>query len=116
MKWGQKLHEESYNIHYFVKDCQRHEIKETGVIMNYERLEMNRSLENLFLEELILNTEDTPHPLFYPKPLTPTPNQKIPPHSLDFYHLKKKAIPLQNWTGPEVSRRLKLPDFKTIST
>jgi hypothetical protein len=29
---------------------------------------------------------------------------------------KGKAIPLQAWTGPEGSRRLKLPDFKTIST
>ena len=28
----------------------------------------------------------------------------------------KKAIPLQAWTGPEVSMRLRLPDFKTIST
>jgi len=27
-----------------------------------------------------------------------------------------KAITLQAWTGPEGSRRLKLPDFKTIST
>jgi len=29
---------------------------------------------------------------------------------------KGKAIPLQAWAGPEVSRRLKLPDFKTIGT
>jgi len=29
---------------------------------------------------------------------------------------KKKAIPLQAWTGPECSRRLRLPDFKTIGT
>jgi len=29
---------------------------------------------------------------------------------------KGKAIPLQVWTGPEVSRRLRLPDFKTIGT
>ena len=29
---------------------------------------------------------------------------------------KGKAIPLQAWTDPEVSRRLRLPDFKTIST
>jgi hypothetical protein len=29
---------------------------------------------------------------------------------------KCKAIPLQAWTGPEVSRRLTLPDFKTIGT
>ena len=27
---------------------------------------------------------------------------------------KDKAIPLQAWTGPEGSRRLGLPDFKTI--
>jgi len=30
--------------------------------------------------------------------------------------LKGKAIPLQAWTGPEGSRRLRLPDFKTIGT
>jgi len=26
------------------------------------------------------------------------------------------SIPAQAWTGPEVSRRLRLPDFKTIGT
>jgi len=29
---------------------------------------------------------------------------------------KGKAIPLQVWTGPEGSRRLRLPDFKTLGT
>ena len=29
---------------------------------------------------------------------------------------KRKAIPLQAWTGPEGSRSLRLPDFKTINT
>jgi hypothetical protein len=29
---------------------------------------------------------------------------------------KSKVIPLQAWTGPEGSRRLRLPDFKTIGT
>jgi len=29
---------------------------------------------------------------------------------------KGKAIPLQAWTGPEGSRKLRLPDFKTIGT
>ena len=29
---------------------------------------------------------------------------------------KGKAIPLQPWTAPEGSRRLRLPDFKTIGT
>jgi len=27
-----------------------------------------------------------------------------------------KAIPLQAWTGPECSRRMRLPDFKTFDT
>jgi len=27
---------------------------------------------------------------------------------------KGKAIPLQSWTGPEGSKRLRLPDFKAI--
>jgi len=30
--------------------------------------------------------------------------------------VKSKAIPLLAWTGPEVSRRLRLLDFKTIGT
>jgi len=30
--------------------------------------------------------------------------------------LKGKAIPLQAWTGPKDSSRLRLPDFKTIGT
>jgi len=30
--------------------------------------------------------------------------------------LKGKAIPLQAWTGPDGSRRLRFPDFKTIGT
>jgi len=30
--------------------------------------------------------------------------------------LKGKAVPLQAWTGPEGSRRLRLPDFKAIGT
>jgi len=32
------------------------------------------------------------------------------------YIYKGKAIPVQAWTGPESSRRLRLPDFKTIGT
>jgi len=30
--------------------------------------------------------------------------------------IKGKAIPLQAWTDPEGSRRLRTPDFKTIGT
>jgi hypothetical protein len=36
--------------------------------------------------------------------------------SHDFSSHKRKAIPLQALTGPEVSRGLSLPDFKTIGT
>jgi hypothetical protein len=32
------------------------------------------------------------------------------------YMVKCKAIPLQAWTGPEGSRSLRFPDFKTIGT
>jgi hypothetical protein len=32
------------------------------------------------------------------------------------YKVKGKAIPLQALTGPEGSRRLRIPDFKTIGT
>jgi len=28
----------------------------------------------------------------------------------------EKSIPLQAWTGPEGSSRLRLPDFETIGT
>jgi hypothetical protein len=31
-------------------------------------------------------------------------------------YIKGKTVPLQAWTGPESSRRLRLPDFKTIRT
>jgi hypothetical protein len=33
-----------------------------------------------------------------------------------FSLVKCKATPVQSWTGPEGSRRLRLPDFKTIGT
>jgi hypothetical protein len=30
------------------------------------------------------------------------------------YTVNGKAIPLQAWTGPDGSRRLRFPDFKTV--
>ena len=36
------------------------------------------------------------------------------PEKPNVLHRKGKAIPLQTWTGPEVSRRLRIPDFKTV--
>jgi len=44
----------------------------------------------------------------------------MPPPQQSVYAVHRdvvgKAIPLQAWTGPEGSRRLRLPDFKTIGT
>jgi hypothetical protein len=38
-------------------------------------------------------------------------------HIFTHIHVHKgKAISLQTWTGPEGSRRLRLPDFKTVGT
>jgi len=36
--------------------------------------------------------------------------------TIAFLLIKGKEIPLQAWTGPEGSRELRLPDFKTIVT
>ena len=35
---------------------------------------------------------------------------------LKCHAIKGKAIPSQAWTGHEGSRRLRLPDFKTVGT
>ena len=42
--------------------------------------------------------------------------EKAPQCSTLQVKVKGKAIPLQAWTGPEGSRRLRLPDIKTIGT
>jgi hypothetical protein len=35
---------------------------------------------------------------------------------LNIPSVKVKEVPLQGWTGPEGSRRLRLPIFKTVGT
>ena len=37
-------------------------------------------------------------------------------HACNIHQVKGKAIPLQTWTGPEGSRKLRLPHFKTFGT
>jgi hypothetical protein len=32
-----------------------------------------------------------------------------------YYYYKGKAVPLQAWSGPEGSRKLRLPDFLTMA-
>jgi hypothetical protein len=40
----------------------------------------------------------------------------IKPYNTTATYNTGKAIPLQAWTGSEVSRKLRLPDYKTIGT
>jgi len=37
-------------------------------------------------------------------------------HTHTHTHIKSKAIPLKAWAGSEGSRRLRLPDVRTIDT
>jgi hypothetical protein len=46
----------------------------------------------------------------------PEPSAYSPHHNNGFFVCKGKAIPLEAWTGPESSRRLRLPEFKIIGT
>jgi len=50
----------------------------------------------------------------------PHPHTHTPPTPFHIQGIKEgvkgKAIPLQAWTGPEGTRRLSLPDFKTVGT
>ena len=65
-------------------------------------------------------------------PLKVTPTVQRPTNKKNYLNFKKslnkcnefvtkgkgkgKTIPLEAWTGPETSRRMRLPDFKTIGT
>jgi len=59
------------------------------------------------------------HPASYTMDIESFPGANRPGLGVDHPpHLagKGKAVPLQTWTGPECSRRLRLPDFETIGT
>jgi hypothetical protein len=45
-----------------------------------------------------------------------TPEKISASQEYDQIKVKGTAIPLQAWTGPEGTRRVRLPDFKTIGT
>ena len=47
---------------------------------------------------------------------TPSENTEIRKLQFSIILVKGKAIPLKAWTGHEDSRKLRLPDFKTIDT
>jgi hypothetical protein len=40
----------------------------------------------------------------------------VPMYFHGFHRVKGKAVPLQALTGPDGSRRLRLPDFNSIGT
>ena len=52
----------------------------------------------------------------YPKGNTAYPEIVRRYHKLFRSKVKSKAIPLQAWTGPGGSSRLRLPDFKTLDS
>ena len=43
---------------------------------------------------------------------TPPPQRLF---SAVIYHIKGKSVPLQAWSGPEGSRKLRFPDFMTTA-
>jgi len=43
------------------------------------------------------------------------PHFKIPSTRTNLHHVKGKAVPLQAWSGPEGSRKLRFPDFVTTA-
>jgi len=63
-------------------------------------------------------SQDTEIPKILHRMIAKFPNFNLLLNShRQFSHVSKgKAVPLQNWTGPEGSRMLRLPDFKTVGT
>jgi len=51
-----------------------------------------------------------------PDPLPPIPSNSSTMNRGHLPLCKGKAMPLQTSTGPEGSRRFRLPDFKTVGT
>jgi hypothetical protein len=69
----------------------------------------------IFGEKIVLNTKS----LFLSSPQLLSEIFRILRRTMSLCKapvVKGKAIPLQALTGPEGSRRLRLPDFKTIGT
>jgi len=67
----------------------------------------------------LVQTDPGAHPASYTMGIGSLPELKRPERGIDHpLHIGegKKAIPLQTRTGPESSRRTRLPDFKTIGT
>jgi len=58
---------------------------------------------------------ERPPPVSWPRLLI-QPIDSYPPHldTVLFMFNTGKATPLQAWTGPESSRRVRFPEFKTI--
>jgi len=66
-----------------------------------------------YRSRLIVNDKRMAQPGFY-FCFYPACGPTLGPTQSSIQRVKGKAIPLQAWTGPEGSRWLRLPDFKTI--
>jgi len=94
---------------FWVNLSKKSELDCVAKMMNYDAKSMTAcvtslSTRNLLFQDLVGCTEQNIHTL---------------KHMFNNHHkvkVKCKAIPFQAWTGPGGSRRLRLPDFKTIGT
>jgi hypothetical protein len=67
--------------------------------------------------EAQIPTHNSPCGIYVEKSVTEIDSEYFSlPLPISFRITLSTAIPLQDWTGPEGSRRLRLPDFMTIAT
>jgi hypothetical protein len=105
--------------------------RETGSVLDAERSGRPLKLNDKKLMDvsdcLLWNPQKSLHRLAQEKEIrTATAHKAVreklnlfpykPHHFQHLLQVKGKAIPLQAWAGPEGSRKLRLPDFKTIGT
>ena len=73
---------------------------------NFISLAFTQSLENTALETVSASE----------MLVSVSPEDSCTVHMSNTVKGRGKAIPIQAWTCPECSRRLRLPDFKTVGT
>ena len=76
-----------------------------------------RGVKEVLGQQTVRESRSTTNATWISLVLNPVLRGKSPTVSCPYHGKSKgKAFPLQAWTGPEGSRRLRLPDFKTIGT
>jgi len=77
-----------------------------------------RRFTTVMTKSLSLNTtQELPSlSLWFISLIYPYLQLRLPTVLIHWVRGKRKAIPIQAWTSPEGSRKLRLPDFKKIGT